>query len=237
MVFWHQKLFTLTDFVRAVGQAHFDDVTILTFSQENQGLIDFHLRGLDENERYNHLRRRFDEDLDIAARQHYLAENNSRRSRKQDAVLERIETERENLDFPIPPEATIGYSGYQPRPTQSTRIRLTPKEPSGPPPGRLLRPPEPEIPPAAAAPYPPDVGDRPARAEAVPVDTRPTFQLRTNGHWYYSRNLAEWVWYQTGDQNEQDPYSPNFIPSDDTLNSWMGRGWIDWTCRFGYRSY
>ena len=237
MVFWHQKLFTLTDFVRAVGQAHFDDVTILTFSQENQGLIDFHLRGLDENERYNHLRRRFDVDLDIAARQHYMAENNSRRSRKQDAVLERIETERENLDFPIPPEATIGYSGYQPRPTQSTRIRLTPKEPSGPPPGRLLRPPEPEIPPAAAAPYPPDVRDRPARAEAVPVDTRPTFQLRTNGHWYYSRNLAEWVWYQTGDQNEQDPYSPNFIPSDDTLNSWMGQGWIDWTCRFGYRSY
>ena len=44
-------------------------------------------------------------------------------------------------------------------------------------------------------------------------------------------------WYQTGDHNEQDPYSANFIPSDGTLNDWMGRGWIDWTCRFGYRSY
>ena len=237
MVFWHQKLFTLTDFVRAVGQAHFDDVMVLTFSQENQGLIEFHLRGLDEYERYNHLKARFDEDLDIAARQHYMAENNSRRSRKQDATLERIETERENLDFPIPPEATIGYRGYQPRPTQSTRIRLIPKQPPGPPPGRLLPPPEPDVPPAAAAPYPPDVRDRPARAEAAPIETRPTFQLRTNGYWYWSRNLAEWVWYQTGDRNEQNPYSANFIPSDDTLNDWMGRGWIDWTCRFGYRSY
>ena len=237
MVFWHQKLFTLTDFVRAVGQAHFDDVMVLTFSQENQGLIEFHLRGLDEYERYNHLKRRFDEDLDIAARQHYMAENNSRRARKQDAVLERIETERENVDFPIPPEATIGYRGYQPRPTQSAKIRLVPKQPPVPPPGRLLPPPEPKNPPATAAPYPPDVRDRPARAEAAPVETRPTFQLRTNGYWYWSRNLREWVWYQTGDQNEQDPYSANFIPSDGTLNDWMGRGWIDWTCRFGYRSY
>ena len=166
-----------------------------------------------------------------------MAENNSRRARKQDAVLERIEAERENLDFPIPPEATIGYRGYQPRPTQSARIRLIPKQPSVPPPGRLLPPPEPKNPPATAAPYPPDVRDRPARAEAAPVETRPTFQLRTNGYWYWSRNLREWVWYQTGDHNEQDPYSANFIPSDGTLNDWMGRGWIDWTCRFGYRSY
>ena len=48
MVFWRQKLFTLTDFVKAVCQAHFDDVMVLTFSQENQGLIEFHLKGLDE---------------------------------------------------------------------------------------------------------------------------------------------------------------------------------------------
>ena len=237
MVFWHQKLFTLTDFVRAVCQAHFDDITVLTFSQENQGLIEFHLRGLDEYERYNHLKARFDEDLDIAARQHYMAENNSRRSRKQDATLERIETEREDVNFPIPPEASIDYRGYQPRPTQSSRIRLIPKQPPGPPPGWLLPPPEPDVPPAAAPAYPPDVRDRPARAEAAPVSSRPTFQLRTNGYWYWSRNLGDWVWYQTGNRNEQNPYSPDFIPSDDTLNDWMGRGWIDWTCRFGYRSY
>ena len=237
MVFWHQKLFTLTDFVRAVGQAHFDDVMVLTFSQENQGLIEFHLRGLDEYERYNHLKARFDEDLDIAARQHYMAENNSRRSRKQDATLERIETEREDVNFPIPPEASIDYRGYQPRPTQSSRIRLIPKQPPGPPPARLLPPPEPDVPPAAAPAYPPDVRDRPARVEAAPVSSRPTFQLRTNGYWYWSRNLEDWVWYQTGNRNEQNPYSPDFIPSDDTLNYWMGQGWIDWTCRFGYRSY
>ena len=237
MVFWHEKLFTLTDFVRAVGQAHFDDVMVLTFSQENQGLIEFHLRGLDEYERYNHLKARFDEDLDIAARQHYMAENNSRRSRKQDATLERIETEREDVNFPIPPEASIDYRGYQPRPTQSSRIRLIPKQPPRPPPARLLPPPEPDVPPAAAPAYPPDVRDRPARAEAAPVSSRPTFQLRTNGYWYWSRNLEDWVWYQTGNRNEQNPYSPDFIPSDDTLNDWMGQGWIDWTCRFGYRSY
>ena len=222
MVFWHQKLFTLTDFVVAVCQAHFDDVMVLTFSQENQGLIEFHLKGLDEQERYNHLKTRFDEDLDIAARQHYMAENNSRRSRKQDATLERIETEREDVNFPIPAEASIDYRGYQPRPTQ---FRLVPKQPPGPPPGRLLPPPEPDVPPAAAPAYPPDVRDRPARAEAAPVSSRPTFQLRTNGYWYWSRNLADWVWYQTGNRNEH------------TLNDWMGRGWIDWTCRFGYRSY
>ena len=92
----------------------------LTFSQENQGLIEFHLKGLDEHERYNHLKTRFDENLDIAARQHYMAENNSRRSRKQDATLERIETEREDEQFPIPAEATIDYRGYQPRPTQAS---------------------------------------------------------------------------------------------------------------------
>ena len=100
-----------------------------------------------------------------------------------------------------------------------------------------LPPPEPDVPPAAAPAYPPDVRDRPARAEAAPVSSRPTFQLRTNGYWYWSRNLEDWVWYQTGNRNEQNPYSPDFIPSDDTLNDWMGRGWIDWTCRFGYRSY
>eukprot|EP00434_Breviolum_minutum_P016525 symbB.v1.2.014565.t2/scaffold1068.1/size140200/6 len=221
MVFWHQKLFTLTDFVVAVCQAHFDDVMVLTFSQENQGLIEFHLKGLDEQERYNHLKTRFDEDLDIAARQHYMAENNSRRSRKQDATLERIETEREDVNFPIPAEASIDYRGYQPRPTQ---FRLVPKQPPGPPPGRLLPPPEPDVPPAAAPAYPPDVRDRPARAEAAPVSSRPTFQLRTNGYWYWSRNLADWVWYQTGNRNEHNPYSPDFIPSDDTLNDWMGRG-------------
>ena len=47
-------------------------------------------------------------------------------------TLERIETEREDEQFPIPAEASIDYRGYQPRPILSLQgIRLVPKQPPG----------------------------------------------------------------------------------------------------------
>ena len=44
LIFWHQKLFTLTRFVQALRQADFDMVTMLTFSSDSQGLADFQLK-------------------------------------------------------------------------------------------------------------------------------------------------------------------------------------------------
>ena len=109
LVFWHQKLFTLTRFVQALRQANFDMVTMLTFSSESQGLADFQLKGLDDNERRSMFQDAFDEDFQIAATQHYGAEQNSKRSRKADAVLERIERQREDETFAPPDDHEVTY--------------------------------------------------------------------------------------------------------------------------------
>ena len=105
LVFWHQKLFTLTRFVQALRQASFDEVTMLTFHADHQGLSDFQLKGLDDGQRRAMFQESFDEDLQIAATQHCEAEQHSRRTRKPDAILERIEREREDESFAPPDEA------------------------------------------------------------------------------------------------------------------------------------
>ena len=117
------------------------------------------------------------------------------------------------------------FTGYKVRPTKS--MRITPKEPQGPPPSHLRRPAEPA--------FPPDVRDRPASAEAA-RPPMPEFEPRTRGRWRWSRINRDWEWEQNYDPNETNWYSPNFRPNDDELLEWLGRGWIDHTNRFGFRS-
>ena len=187
-------------------------MTMLTFNAESQGLAGFQLKDLDDTQRRSMFQDSFDDDLRIAATQHYEAD-------------ERIEREREDETF-APPEAfNQSFSGYNVRPTKSSRI--TPKEPEGPPPSHLRRPAEPAL--------PPDVRDRPANAEAV-GPPMPDFEPRTRGRWRWSRRNGDWEWEQNYDPNEENWYSPNYRPDADQLLDWMGRGWVDHTNRFGFRS-
>ena len=133
LIFWHQKLVTLTRFVQALRQAKFDMVTMLTFSPLSQGLADFQLQGLDDTQRMAMFLDTFDEDFQIAATQHSQSEQNSKRSRKPDAILERIEQEREDENFTPLDEAFVStFAGYKVRPSRN--LRITPKQPEGPPP-------------------------------------------------------------------------------------------------------
>ena len=201
-------------------------VTMLTFNAESQGLADFQLKDLDDTQRRSMFQDSFDEDLRIAASQHYEAEQNSRRTRKPDAVLERIERQREDETFTPPDEAfnhihslAIQCPTYKERKDHAKTARWsTTKSPST----------------ASRASMPPDVRDRPAHAEAArpPV---PDFEPGTRGRWRWSRQDGDWAWEQNYDPNEQNIYSPNFRPDDGLLRDWMGRGWIDWTIRFGFR--
>ena len=101
-------------------------VTMLTFSSYSQGLVDLQLKGLDDGERRAMFLEALDEDFQVAATQHYEAEENSRRSRKPDAILERIEGEREDEHFTPPDEAVDRtFAGYKVRPSRS--VRVTPK--------------------------------------------------------------------------------------------------------------
>ena len=202
--------------------------SIMTFSNYDQGFTDFQLKGLDDGERRAMLQTDFDQHLQVAATQHYQSDWNSKQNRKADPVLEDVERKREDESLTPPEEALSKFSGYEIRPSK----KLVPKEPSGPPPMHLRRP--------AKPPLPPDVRDPPAvpcPASAAARLAQPDFQLRTAGRWRWDRNFGDWVWEQQFDPLETDPYSPCFRPSDSTLNNWMGHGWIDWTARFGYRSY
>ena len=98
MVFWHQKLFTLTRFAQALRQTKFV-ITMLTYSSYDQGIADFQLEGFEDRQRRDLFLNSFDEDLQVAAKPHYEPELNSRRTRKPDAVLERIEQQREDESY------------------------------------------------------------------------------------------------------------------------------------------
>ena len=227
-VFWHQKLFTLTKFVQAIRQAGVEEITIMTFGSYDQGFVDFRLRGLDDGERRAMLQDDFDQSQQVAATQHYHADASSRQNRKPDPIMEDIERKREDESLTPPEEALSRFAGYDIRPSK----RLTPKEPTGAPPMHLRRPAEPAQPPDVRD--PPHAG-RPASAAARPP--QPDFELRTAGRWRWNRQFDDWTWEQQFNPLETDPYSPYYRPSDDILNNWMGNGWIDWTARFGFRSF
>ena len=200
LIFWHQKLFTLTRFVQALRQAKFDMVTMLTFSPLSQGLADFQLQGLDDTQRMAMFLDTFDEDFQIAATQHSQSEQNSKRSRKPDAILERIEQEREDENFTPLDEAFVStFAGYKVRPSRN--LRITPKQPEGPPPLFLQCPAEPNL--------PPDVRDRPASAATRPP--QPDFEPRTRGRWRWSARDSDWAWEQNYDPNEFNRYIPQII--------------------------
>ena len=238
MAFWHQKLFTLTKFVQALRQAGAENVTVITFASADQGFEDFQLKGLDDEERRAMFKERFDENVRIAATQHYTSETHSKQQRKPDAILERTEMKREDESL-VPPKEAFSFEGYEIRPTK----KLVPKEPTGPPPKHLQRPPEPALPPDVRDPpvrAPPVEPPRPARAVAdrPPDYSRyPDFEPRTAGHWRWDRRYGDWIWEQHFNALETDPYSPYYRPSDDMMNQWMGNGWIDYTVRFGFRSF
>ena len=227
-IFWHQKLFTLTKFVQAIRQAGVEGITIMTFSNRDQGFTDFQLKGLDDGERRAMLQEDFDQHQQVAATQHYQSDVNSKQNRKADPVLEDVERKREDENLTPPEEALSRFPGYEIRPTK----KLVPKEPAGPPPMHLRRPAEPALPPDVRD---PPAAERPANAAARPAE--PDFQLRTAGRWRWDRNFGDWIWEQQFDPLETDPYSPYYRPSDSILNNWMGNGWIDWTARFGFRNY
>ena len=227
-IFWHQKLFTLTKFVQAIRQAGVEGITIMTFSNYDQGFTDFQLKGLDDGERRAMLQEDFDQHQQVAATQHYHSDVNSKQNRKADPVLEDVERKREDENLTPPEEALSRFPGYEIRPSK----KLVPKEPAGPPPMHLRRPAEPALPPDVRD--PPAV-ERPANAAARPAE--PDFQLRAAGRWRWDRNFGDWIWEQQFDPLETDPYSPYYRPSDSILNNWMGNGWIDWTARFGFRNY
>ncbi len=185
LIFWHAKLFTLTRFVQALRQAKFDAITTLTYSSYDQGIVDFQLEGLDDRERRELLLESFDEDLQIAATQHFESEQHSKRTRKHDAVLERIGQQREDESFAPPDEAfEQTFYGYNVR-LSSKNARITPKEPEGPPPRFLQRPAEPVL--------PPDVRDRPASAAASRPPPQPEFEPRTRGRWRWSQLDHAWL--------------------------------------------
>ena len=227
-IFWHQQLFTLTKFVQAIRQAGVEGITIMTFSNRDQGFTDFQLKGLDDGERRAMLQEDFDQHQQVAATQHYQSDVNSKQNRKVDPVLEDVERKREDESLTPPEEALSRFPGYDIRPSK----KLVPKEPAGPPPMHLRRPAEPALPPDVRD--PPAV-ERPASAAARPAE--PDFQLRTAGRWRWDRNFGDWIWEQQFNPLETDPYSPYYRPSDSILNNWMGNGWIDWTARFGFRNY
>lgn len=136
-----------------------------------------------------------------------------------------MEAGREDQEYPIPDAASVdAFGGCDVRRTKFAKTRLVPKEPSEPPPdgeGRL--------------------NQNLRLMSGIAQLERPRQKCLSSNlvpmALGWSNRMHDWVWRQTADPYEINPYSRDYIPSDNDLHEWMGNRWFDWTGRFGFRSF
>ena len=104
-LFWQRRRLTLTQFVQAIRSAEREQITMLTYDQDYQGIRTFQLKGLDDEQRKEMFTEAFDANLSIAAAPHCQVEEEPRCKRQSDDVLELMEQKRESEAFEPPLEA------------------------------------------------------------------------------------------------------------------------------------
>ena len=234
-------------FVIAVHKAGLLEISVVTFSNDNDGIIVFNA----------------DKSVDDVVAEMYTQFDDGRRAAEQQLDHSRMQSANapnRNADWRLikerdpPLEAFMSTSAPAGDPNSLLRANATLREPAAH--DEIIR--VPRTPPKAARVTPQDVQPTntvvpktPPKSPPVPKPpaTPPPWRsyrpdnetprswispppLNQYGRWQWHYQNG-WVWRPYYDHNVTNIYSPVYYPSDDEVWEWMERGWNDFTMRHG----
>ena len=248
MVFWHQKMLFVRQFVIAMQKAGLVEVSVVTFSNQNDGVKVFETdKSVDVV---------VDEMYDMFAEGRRAAEQQLEHSRTQSANAPGRNSEWRQIRERDPPiEAFLSTAAPAGDPNSLLRandmIRTPAVQDEIIPVPRTPPKAAPRVSPQEIQPTMPVVRKTPPKSPPTPNPPstpppwrsyRPTNEmprawiepppLNQYGRWQWDYKNG-WVWRPYYDHNVTNIYSPVYYPSDEEIWEWMERGWNDFTMRHG----